>query len=325
MSTTTVLPFAGGELSSFDPQDAGCIESTGSGTFDPAVSRCSISIGGASAGCKSPVWATASELWFHGVCFPAVTSDSPLIQFYDGATVVADVRNSASNVWTVRTLQGGVLTSVGTLALWGGPTGMINTIDLRVVAGASGVAAGFLQGTKIFETAGLDHTGFSGITQVQLMLGGGTGFRVGWSQIICDDVSHVGDKLVTIPEDTASAINADWTGVVSDINEIVLDDSHSVTSASAGQVSTYYKAGASLGTWNVVAICVGARAQLTAGSPTNLQIALRTNGTNYFGPTTGLDFGFAAVCASWTQNPFTAAAWDPVTAAAVESGMKSIA
>jgi hypothetical protein len=323
MSTATTLPHAGGELSSFDPLDNSVIEATTSGVtgtpFDATVSRCAIGAPAGGAGFISPTWPAEPNFWQHAAFFyqqasPATT----IVKFYNGATVVLQGDMDAGGITTFKTLQGGVLTTVGTLFFPNLGLALLSVFDLHLVAGASGSLTGYLAGSQIFNVTGLDHSGFSGVTQAWY-------HGNYWSQIIHDNLPHVGDKLVTIPEDTASAINTGWTGVVSDINEIQLDDSHSVTSSAAGQVSTYYKAGASLGTWNVVAVCIGARAQLTSGSPTNLQIALRTNGTNYFGPTTGLDFGFAAVCASWTQNPFTAAAWDPVTAAAVESGMKSIA
>jgi hypothetical protein len=329
MSATTVLPFAGGELSSFDPLDNGTLEeSSDNSRFDATVSRCGIQVGAASAGMRSPIWAAASDFWFHAFLWIGSGSagySGPLLNLYDGATIVAQLSVSGLTV-TVKTLQSGVLTSVGSFALLSGPTGACNALDLRVMSGANATVSAFLAGTEILTATGLDHTGFAGVTQC-LMPGvpNGAVSPVVWSQVICDGVAHVGDKLVTLAEDTASGINTGWTGAVTAINEAVLDDSHSVTSDTAGQVSTYYKNGASLGTWNVVAVCVGARAQLTAGSPTNLQICLRTNGSNYFGPTTALDFGFQAVCASWTTNPFTAAPWDTVTAAAVEVGMKSIA
>lgn len=323
MSTVTTLPFAGGELSSFDPQDNACFENTNTfvgQTWDPAVSRCDIACGGGSAGCKSPTWAAAPDFWFHVNYFPG--SGGTHLQFYSGATVVLQAAATGDGgPWTISTLQAGVMTSVGTLTF---PGSTRNVIDIRVVVGAAGRVEGYLAGTHIFTASGLDHSGFAGITQIQ-MRGTTGGFGSHWSQIICDTVPHIGDALVTLVEDTASVINTGWSGAVSGINEIVLDDSHSVTSSAAGDVSTYYKNGASLGTYKVVAICIGARAQLTPGSSTNLQLCLRTNGSNYFGPTTALDFGFQAVCASWGANPFTGAPWDTVTAAAAEVGMKSVA
>ena len=324
MSTTTVLPFAGGELSSFDPQDSGCFESTTAGRFNPTYARCAIEVGGNSGGFKSPLWTAASEFWFHCDVFPQSDNSGAVIRFFNGATVVLEVDASPGYTYVVKSLQSSVLTTVGTLALFSGPTGAYNTIDIRVVAGASGIVEGYISGTLIFRTTGLNHTDFSGVTQIQC-LGQSSAFPSYWSQIICDTISHVGDALVTLAEDTASAVNTDWFGPVTNINEIVLTDANSVTSSAANQISTYYKAGASLGTYNIVGVFVGVRAQKTAGSSTNLQVCLRTNGSNYFSPTIALDFGFQACCASWTTNPFTGLAWAPSSAAIIEAGMKSIA
>lgn len=324
MSTATVLPFAGGELSSLDALDNGTIEQSISAVFD-AVSRCAIRVGCGSAGARTPSWDDATDFWLH-VYWGVNTATGDAVLLYNGATVVAKL-TMASNVVTVSTLQGGVMTAVNTFDLFVSGVATANVVDIRIQAGGAATVSAYLAGTNIFTVTGLDHSDFAGITQV-LFLGpanGGLNPQY-YSQIICDDgVSHVGDALVTLVEDTASVVNTGWSGDVSGINETILDDSHSVISSAAGDVGTYYKNGASLGAYNVLAICIGARAQLTTGSSTNLQVCLRTNGSNYFSPTVALDFGFQAVCASWRQNPFTAANWDPVTAAAVEVGMKSVA
>jgi hypothetical protein len=321
MSANTVLPHGGGELSSFDPQDNGCIEDTTSGTFDSLVSRCSIGMSVGSAGMKSPTWAAAPDFWEQGVFFPGSGGSGNQILFYNGATVVAQVVSSGPLTWTLQTLQGGVMTTVGSFTL---VSATLNHFGFRIAAGASGIAEGYLANTNIFRVTGLDHSDFSGITQVQY-LGAIGGFTTRWSQIIHDTISHIGDSLVTIAENAVSAVNDDWFGAVGNINEIVLSDATSVTSDAANQVGTYYQTGASLGTYNVRAVMIGARAQKTSGSSANLQVALRTNGTNYFSPTIALDFGFQACCASWTVNPFTGTTWDPASAATIEAGMKSIA
>jgi hypothetical protein len=325
MSTTT-LPHAGGELSSFDPQDNTCIEMTTSGTFDPAMSRCSIGFTqDGSAGFKSPTWAAAPEFWMHGAHFPGSGGNQgPVINFYDGGAIVAQVTQPSggiSNTWSLQTLQGGILTTVGTMSF---PNSTLMKFAFRLVAGASGIAEGYMAGTLIFRVTGLNHSGFSGVTQTQV-IGPTGGFSTYWSQIIHDTISHVGSSLMTLAPDTASVINTGWSGPVGNINKVALNDATNVTSNAAGQVSTYYKAGASLGTYNVLAVFIGARAQLTAGSDTNIQIALRSGGSNYYSSTIALDAGYQACCASWTTNPATSSAWTPSQAAVIEGGMQSIA
>lgn len=321
MSATTTLPHGGGGTDSFDPQDNGCNEDTTGGTYEAAVSDCSIAMSVGSAGMKTPVWPVASEFWAHGVFFPGSGGNGNQVLFFDGATVVAQLVSSGALTWTLQTLQAGVMTTVGSFTL---VSAILNYYAFRIVAGASGIAEGYLAGTLIYRQTGLNHAGFSGVTQTQY-LGAIGGFTTRWSQIIHDTIPHVGRKLRTVRIDTASVINTGWSGAVGNINEIVLNDATNVTSSAPGDIGTYYKNGFSFGAYNVVALMVNARAQKTSGSSTNLQLAVRTNGTNYFTASIALDFGMQACCASWTQNPFSAAAWDPTTAASAELGMKSIA
>lgn len=332
MSTTTVLPFAGGEMGSFDPLDASSIESTASAglNYDAAYARCGFVVGSGSNGSRSPKWAEAADFWFHAKS--VVNSNNTWfgttngLVFYEGSGgIVAELRftqasPATSSRYELFTLQSAILTSVGFINL----AEALQEIDINVKAGASGRAAFYSSGTLIFEMTGLDHTHFGGVAQILLGPGYSVGGAAVWSEVICDSVSHVGDRLWTFPINTNSGVNAQWTGSVSDIDEIVYDDATFIGAPSAALVSTFFANGFNLGTKNIVSVHTGSRAKRAATGPSALKNTIRVNGANASGPTIGLDVGFQACCTSWTTNPVLAGAWVSADAQTVEAGDTSV-
>jgi hypothetical protein len=334
MTSTTVLPFAGGELSSFDPADSSAIESLdtifGSYTWNTSFARCALRITGATSYASSPKWTAASTFWFHASVFPSLTSPvGRTLSFLAAGVEVMKATTETGgggDIWRFYTLQSSVLTDVGVTATTSSDT--LNQIDIKLVAGGSGSFAVYIAGTLApgFPVTGLDHSDFSGVTQIQLFGQQGSRFpgSVYWSEVICDTTNHIGDHLWTVPLNTNSAINTGWTGNVTDVNEIVLNDSNFAAAASAALVSTYYASGFSMGSANVLAVIVGARAKCGSGGPQNLGLCVRTGATNYFSSTLALDVGYQAFSYPWSNNPSTSAPWTAAASQAIEAGEQSI-
>lgn len=331
MTTATVLPWGGGEMGSFDPLDANSVEVTSFGTYDPAWARCALEIVSGSNGVTSPKWPVANDFWWHGRLLVGANnaglSISDGVDFYDNGVIVAALRlsqaiHAVSSRHELFTSQTGVLTSVGFVDL----LQSVQEIDIQIVAGGSGSAALYSSGSQIFSVSGLNHA-FSGIDQIKL--GGSYGISTvcDWSEIICDSISHIGDRLFTYDIDTDSAINAGWTGNVNDVNEVVYNDANFISAATAGLISTFYQNGLNLGVYNILAVLSGIRAKTGTTSPQNLANVIRVAGGNYPGPTIALSPGFQACCHSWTTNPSSAGGTGPWVAAAaqtVENGPGSI-
>jgi hypothetical protein len=322
MSTATTLPFMGGEMGSFDPLDNGANESTASvgglPSYDSAFSRCSIQVVQYSLGITSPTWTAASTFWFNACLFDPGELGTTTLTFLNGATVVAKLVNSFQTpTYTLSTLQSGVLTSVGTIHM---PASIRNLLVIGLVSNtASGSVQVYLAGTLVLSVTGLNHSGFTGVTQVN-PIGGATY----WSEIICDTIPHVGGRLKTFPIDTVSATNTGFTGAVTDVNEVVYSDATFVYATANAQISTYYANGFSLGTYTIRAVAVGCRALRGATGPQNLENAIRVGGANYVGSSTALGIGYQAVTHSWTTNPNTSAAWTASGAQATEGGMEAL-
>ena len=152
--------------------------------------------------------------------------------------------------------------------------------------------------------------------------GGRDGRNCYWSQMFGSLEPTVGRRLFTLVENTNGA-EQDFTGAVTDINELVLNDATGITAATAGKVSTYYKNGLAL-TGNILGMGTSARFNVGAG-PQSLENVLRVSGANYNGPTFAGAAPFRIAQNMWMTNPATAGVWSPGTANAVEWGAESVA
>lgn len=324
---------AGGEMGSWTPSDSNCVETTQSGSFNAALVRCGLGVyAGISTATSGPAWAQAPSFWFHTDWWGGdpLNFTGPIIELYDGTTCVLQVictktTFSPTNL-SFKTLQGfpGTLTAVsGSVNFTTGPSSP-ETLDIHLVAGASGSVLLCSKGSTVIHATGLNHIGFIGVTKVVLYgMGGVSGARNIYSQCISSTTSTVGKALYTIAV-TGNGVTQDWTGAYTDINEIIYNDSNSISSGSAAQVSTY--ATTINITDEVRAYVVTARAHKgDTGGPQNLQMAVRVSGTIYFSSTLVLGDGFGPEVAIFETNPATGLAWTAVAVNAVQPGVKSIA
>lgn len=343
MASVTSLPFVGGELSSFDPNDGTTIEQPATTvnaypTYNPTYSRCAISCYAANGlGCTSPTWTSASTMWFHVVvCWVTYGyysgGPSNCVILYNGSTAVAQLVVSMSGqggngTMQLQTLQGGTMTNVGSAVPF---TPTLQTVDVQLTAGASGTAALYLGGTLSASGSGLSHSGFSGVTQIGLygLAQGSIQAYAFYSQVICDTTSTVGRFLITDNFDTESAANNGWTGSggatkLADINDVPNNDSTFIYAASASLTDTFYQSTLSLGTYTILGRAVSARARVQGAGPANIKLTTRVSGTNYVTANIALGAGYTATAYTWTVNPATSGAWSPGTAAAAELGVQS--
>ena len=338
------LPFFGGEMSSVIPANAIVTEDTTAGCFDATYSRCALLTRGPYGTASSPVWASESNFWFH--CVIAVgwnypdTITGPFLLMYSGSTVVAQVIITTgiySCTIQLQTLQAGVMTSVGSAQTITpsnfGPFYRY-TLDMQVTPGASGLASFFINGAVVGTASGLNHSAWTGITQVVLsgVIDGFTNTmtQLWWSQIIADNSNTIGRFLLTDQPTNESAVNTGWTGAggaskLADINGTPwANDTTYIQSTTTGQTDTFYQSGLSLTGYYILGRGVAARVRANDGaSVIRTHLVLRDAGTNYVSPTYSLSLGFTPVMYMWTADPATGDIWTPTAAAAVEFGVQS--
>jgi hypothetical protein len=333
-STIAALPFFGGEFSTFDPLDAGTFEITTAGTFDATFARCSMFVDRFSGGFTSPKWADASTFWYRLQAWnslaTALTGEA-IVRFSNNAgTVVAElwatpVGGSGVQVaFSVKTLQSGVLTTVGSSVTVG--SNLLQTLDIKFVAGGGGSVTFYTSGTFRWTATGLDHSGWAGIGQYLSKSNLTSDEEFYYSQMVGKTTSTIGNFVYTDRLDTESAApNNAWAGGVTDINEIVYNDSTFISTNVANDISTFYDSTLNLTGYSILGRGVASRTRVQDAGPTGCQLVLESGGTNYFSATITLAVAFEALFNSWTVNPNGSVAWTPTTAAASKGGVKAIA
>lgn len=332
--TTCNLPWICNALSSMDPADNNCIEST-SGIFPAWLPNC-LALNSNTTSGLSMLWSVQSTLWLTFYSnFDSIGSNGSLangrtlIQWLNGATVVAELVlfggvGSTNIQYAFDSLQAGVMTRVGSVTLAVTPGSNPNRFDVQTVGNsASGSMAVYVAGTQQINGTGLNHSAWTGVTQIKVF--GAVVFGVSYfASLIADTTSHVGDDIRRFPIDTISGVNTGYTGAVTNINELITNDTTFVYATANAQISTYYASGFSLGSLNVVAVTVAARTKPT-GSLAHIELALRTSATNYVSSSIALpSAGYQGTSNAWKTNPNTSAAWLTAAAQAVEGGMEAI-
>lgn len=321
---TTIL-FAGGEIGAFQPTDSSATESTQFGAFDAAYARCAIvvqGIHGSSSTLMSGSWAAqAGGIWHHWLMLNQENFGNPtgkIISFFraDGTEVFyINVSNTTLGDVTFQLFYKDN-TQVGqdfTL-----PFGTLNTMDLHLTTTAATI---YTQGNQ--RTTGLKSMAdVANITHFALLnLGGG---MFGSEFIVADD-STIAMRLQTLPI-TAAGDLQQWSGNYTDINEIVYDDAHFISTTTAAQVSTYTQA-TLLNSDDVLAVVVTARAATNALAPQNFQLAVELgSGTGpYFSPSFLQGLGYQGNFYVWNVNPNGNVPWTRPVVQSMLYGGKSIA
>lgn len=332
MSTTAAaLPVFGDSLSTNDPSSSAVVDNGASFNATWSTGALAIPPGETTTSVK---WPTEADFWMHtvfavGLPLNPVGSEVALIQYLLAGVVVAQVNATGFTALTfyLYTKQSGSLTLVGTSAAITTYPGILNTLDWRVKAGASGVGAMYSAGTPAFEATGLDNSGFAGIDQVKRFSFDSSIFHDAttfWSQSVYRGESTIGDFVYTMRIDSNGATQQ-WTGTYTDINELPTNDATFISSGTPGQVSTFLDTTLDLTGLSVLAVETSARMRVQGSGPTNLDLALRSGGTNYFASPITAGAGFQAAANSWTQNPNGSVSWVPAAAETTEPGAKSAA
>lgn len=329
----TIL-WAGTEPEAFETL---CGVSTSTAEYDSNFSRCALNLGQNAAGTTvlcGVVLGGLTEAWFHTRM---------------GSNVLnADLANQAFIEFRTSSAQG-ILRVIC--------TGVINTFKLQYWSGAAWVDIGtsftatvstsptwdvqckidnvngrfvcYVDGTIVASLIG--DTDFFSPTIDKVRLGTWSEFNAKYvSECIISNTSTVGMRLATNYV-TGAGTTTGWTsGTFADVDETTVNDADFISSGTANQVDTFalQDLSATAAALIPVAVVGSARARNAPAGPQNLQLAVRTGGTDYFSPTvtspainTSFQNGFQNI---WNVNPNTGVAWTASEINALEAGAKSI-
>lgn len=321
------LLFMGGEISAFTASGGGAAEVADN--YNSSFARCALSCDGTSAN-PDGVWADTAiwsvqtgDFYLHWEDYTLTAIQAPnyIALLDDSGDEIIRIQQTDDSPRTVK-LQYLSALSVWTDAATGIEiTGTRTDYDLfvNVTTGEIGYFSG---GSRREQVTGLSLSHLAGVAQARFY---STISGTYYSQVIADTNPTIGRRLATAVLTGAGATSA-WTlSNYANIDELRYSDADLIYSDTANQVSTFALTVPSLTGYNVVAVGVAARAKCGGGGPQNLQLAIRSNSTNYFSSSQAQDVAYGAYFAAWETDPATSAAWVDTAAAAIQAGVKSIA
>lgn len=316
--------FAAGEMSGFIPSDATTSDSTTAGRFNSSFARGAVLCGAGSASQygESAAISLPDEFYVHFDLNRATSSPTTTTGLALSAAGTDVFRIQTNNTTLqMQVLLLGVWTNVGTAVSYDGTT--LQTIDLYIDGNsATGTAKLYIAGTLRLTVASTDLSPVASITAVR-SYGINTASGHNISQVIIADEPTIGMRLATYYPSGAGA-TGDWTGDYTSVDEAVLNDADFIYSGTNGQVELFTGTGPALTGYVVRAVGVYARAKKGASGPSNLQLAIRVNGTTYTSSSKALDVGYSAYGNIWSQNPDTTADWLVSQISSVQFGVKAV-
>jgi hypothetical protein len=322
----TIL-FGGGEIGAFVPSDSAVSEQALH--YNSSFARTSIHCPRDTNYAEALPSAAGTDIWIHfDMVSDSIASGTSTTRFvwYDSSGNERIKINYTGNTNTVivQYWNGASFTSLTAVSL--NMSLVRQTLDLHVVCNsASGSINLYVSGTNRLNSGAINLSSVADLKKFRFYGSAPSGLTTDtWvSQVIVADESTIGWRLATFYPNGAGATSS-WTGAFTDIDEATYNDADFINSATANQVSTFAQTGPAMTGYVVKAVIVAARAKRGSSGPANLQLTLRSAGTDYFSASHALDLGYTGEQNAWETNPATGAAWVNTAISSLQPGVKSI-
>jgi hypothetical protein len=258
----------------------------------------------------------------------AVTSGQRLFVFYNNATKLGSMRrNSTTLVLEAYSSSDGLLAS---------STAQINNsttylIEVRFKPNTSG---GIWQ-VKINGALDIDFSGNTGnASNINKLCIGSADSNPGtyayFDNVIVDNAVWVGNTRIQAIVPTGAGNSTQWTPSAGNnyacVDEVPPSESDFITTNTVDYLDTYATANLSGSIGSIKCVQVQALAKYEgAPTPTNLELAVRSNGENYFSADKEVLTTSTQLSAIWETDPDTEAAWTESGVNAMEIGIKAVA
>lgn len=314
----TIL-FMGGDLSSMTETGfAGDLTSVGFYGTVPFTELGVRTTGGASEYVTTPTWSAVQELWLHVVARNSAGSEK--IYFMDGTDASLKLYRDGSSNYSLWYLSApATYTQIGSSFTLSDEW---HYLDIYLKTGASGAVALYFNGIERLPETAASITQAPDIDSIRFTGDQGSD----WGGMVVADEPTIGWRLGRL-QPTANGANTAYTGDIGNVDEVTNNDADYIYSNTANQVETYTVTTVPASTTGYVprAVAVSARAKRGGSGPQNLQLCLRSGGTDYFSGTKALGLGYTGQEHVWETNPDTGLAWTTSQLAALQIGVKSIA
>lgn len=306
--------FLGGNLTSLSNSSGTVFEVSESDGF----TRSKLRVSGTGEYADTASWTAVQDIWLHGQFSHGENATYDLIYFMDGSTPVFKVHTAGDGELHFSYLSAlDTWTEIDSTTV---PDGG-GAYDIHVKTGASGEFGFYLGGSARIEVSQA-MTYATDITSIRFNK---EGAYLQLSQIAVADEPTIGWRVME-GRPTGAGANTAWVGDYTSVDEATLSEADYIYSNTANEVETFAQSlQSALDGYVVRAVAVCARARRGSSGPQNIQLAMRSGGTDYFSPTKSLGLGYTAVSEVWDTNPDTSADWTNSQATAIQPGVKSIA
>lgn len=244
---------------------------------------------------------------------------------YTGPSMTQAPATASNAVWTN---FGASIGNLGNyIAGTGGGDSNPGAIDIKVDIASTGVhtITVFRDGDIVIGSSTFDQVLMTNLNSFTLQ--GNTLYNGGqtYSEVIAtEDLVTIGGKVFT-KRPAAAGPHQEWSGSVTDVNQVIPSDTTFNEATTSGLRQTYTLTSATLDEGAVVAGAFNQmRARSNGGAPANIQSMVTAGGTDY--TTSNLNevlLGFADLGARYDVNPHTGVAWAQSDLDALDAGFAS--
>lgn len=152
-----------------------------------------------------------------------------------------------------------------------------------------------------------------------------------YSEVIIADESTIGWRVATLYP-TATGANTAWTNTYSEVDDAAIADGSSISTTSTDVDESFILSDLSAvaDNYEIKGVVVGARAKYDGSGPSNIDMLVYTNSTNYVNGAnnidtqTGLTTGYLPYQAVWETNPNGSVTWTDATVNGLQTGVRSL-
>jgi len=300
--------FAGNSLAAFGRTSTSLVESTTSGRFDSGFVDSSLTLPAnvtdfytsATFSATGTVW-LRFDLWNNIFNWSSPTGNG--VSLYNGNTGIWRLIQTSAQVWQPQYFNGTSWVNTGTAVT---ASNGLYTFAVQITLG-SGFTL-YLGGSSV--SSGSGWTGSATTATNVRLYGLSTTNNYAASQIMVADYDIRDSKYAKATLNGNSAANTGQaSGVYTDVNEIVLDDSTAISITTSGNKAGQTHAALTVGNgYYIAAMAISARGR-ASGTITDGKLGARSGGTNYSSAALGYNAGYEPRQSILSNDPATSTSW----------------
>lgn len=179
----------------------------------------------------------------------------------------------------------------------------------------------YLGGSLVASSAVVPTNGVTAVTDIRFFSTNGTSY---FSQIMGADYDIRDSHYMATALNGNSAANTDGTGVYTDVNEAILDDSTAIALPAVGNKRGQTKASLTLPSgFSIAGLVINARGRVSGGVVADGKLLVRSGGTNYLSSAKVFTSGYEPRGNIWITDPATSSGFSQTGFNNAEVGLQA--